>query len=1272
MLKRFILIFFVCGFSVLNAQINVSLNWYNTLGQVTKEDSIGFLNFEGAQNSDEYGYLPQYYTYVPINQGDFGNVDFSVTLKNQKWEPLPVNTNQQIQGMDFISDSAIIEHYVTMSRGNGALDITVIPLRKNGNVIEGLKSFTVDIVKQPVVKLKSATLDKTDYFKQSSALATGKWVKVAIKNTGIYKLTYSDINSMGLDPNTVKIYGNGGQVLDKFIANYKYDDLNEVAVWVEKGSDGVFNNGDYILFYAVGTYKWTWDDASQQFVQTQHPFSDKAYYFLTSGSGSLKELKTKPDTINDADDEVTTFVDYAVYEPMAENLLDSGDDWYGPKMDEGTTQTVSFSFPTISTNDESKVYVSYVARSLEARSSVYVNYNDGLLGSLSIPSTVSSEISIFAYTRDLDKIFTPVSSDINIILQLFSADNSATGWIDFVRVNVVRPLQMIGDELQFRYPYNTGQGKSHRFTVEGASANTVVLDVTDRLNIEKVATSNTNGTISFMDDASSLRNYVALNPKGSFPKPEVIGDVENQNLHAKTGVDMVIVSNKDFLGEGMAQDLYDMHTSEGLKVLIVTPEQIYNEFSCGQPDVTAIRWFMKMLYDRGTDNENRLKYLLIFGDGTFDNRPGVDLERNRVITFESDESLHQANTYVTDDYYGILDDAEGSLGNSDKVDIGIGRYPVYTIEEAKAMVAKSKYYNENLNRNMWKNSVTFVADDGDGNTHMRDANLMADKVMRLHPDMVVDKILLDAYQQVIDASGPSYPDANKALERDLQKGVLLLNYSGHGGITGLTDEKIVTKNMVKALSNLNNLPVWVTATCEFSRFDMKESTSAGEWVLLSQGGGGVSLFTTTRLVFSSSNYTINNNFFDYAFTLDNSGEPYRLGDICRETKSHTGTGANKRKFMLLGDPALRMLQPQLTVKTSSVNGNISFETDNDTIAALESATVSGYIEDLNGDTATFFNGDVYIKVYDKISTITTLMNDAADYINSGPLTFKLWDKAIFNGKAKVEDGKFEFEFMIPKEINYMVGSGRIVYYATSEDAEAKGYTEEIKIGGFNDNFIADDAGPELSLYLNSTGFTNGASVSSNPLFFADIVDQSGINTSGLGIGHDIMLTLDDDPYQAYILNDYFQPLIGSSEGQVRYKLSNLDEGEHTLHFRVWDIYNNSSSAELKFVVDKNDKPDITKVTCYPNPAMSYVNFEFDHNRPESVLDIQIDIFSTNGQLINTLSQIAYSADNTSNPLNWDLTDMSGRKVNRGIYFYRVRISQNGKESLGAAQKLIVN
>ncbi|MFB6319180.1 type IX secretion system sortase PorU [Saccharicrinis sp. FJH54] len=1270
MIKSFILLLFVCVFSVLNAQINVELNWYNTQGQVTREDSVGFLNFEGAYNADQYGFLPQYYTSIPLNDGEKENYTFQVALTNKKWEAMQIDAGDQIQGSEYITDSALLDHYVTVSRRNVSLDISVVPLRKNGTAIEGLKSFTIVINKQPLIKMKSAAVEKKDYFKPSSTLATGKWIKVAVKETGFYKLSYSDISGMGLDPKTVKVYGNGGEVLDKFIANYKYDDLNEVAVWVEKGSDGVFNGGDYILFYAVGTYKWEWDKASQQFVHTQHPFSDRAYYFLTSGSGSTKELASKPDTVDISSDEVTTFVDYDVYEPMTENLLESGDDWYGPKMDEGTTRSVSFSFPTISTSAEANVYVSYVARSVKHGSNVYIRYNDNTLGTLSVPSTVESELSYVGYQRDLNRPFMPSASDINIDVQLLNTDESATGWIDFVRLNVVRPLQMTGDELQFRYPYNTGSGMSHHFKLSGVSANTAVIDVTDRLNIEKVTTTYTNGSLTFNDDASVLRNYVAINLGGSFPKPEVIGEVENQNLHAERDIDMVILSSKDFLGEGMAQDLYDLHSSDGLNVLLVTPEQIYNEFSCGQPDVTAIRWFMKMLYDRGTTDENTLKYLLIFGDGTYDNRPGEKTEQNKIITFESDESLWQSNTYVTDDYFGILDDSEGDLGNGDKVDIGIGRYPVYTVEQAKAMVNKSKYYDENLNRNMWKNSVTFVADDGDHNIHMRDANLMADKVMRMHPEMVVDKILLDAYQQVVEASGPSYPDANKALERDLQKGVLLLNYSGHGGITGLTDEKIVTKNMIKALSNLNNLPVWVTATCEFSRFDMKESTSAGEWVLLSQNGGGVSLFTTTRLVFSSSNYTINSNFFDYAFKQNASGEPLRLGDICRETKSHTGTGANKRKFMLLGDPALKMLQPELTVKTSAINGNTNFRTGNDTVAALESAVVSGYIEDLNGDTATFFNGDVYIKIYDKISTITTLMNDAGDY--DDPLTFKLWDKTIFNGKAQVTDGKFEFGFMVPKEINYMVGNGRMVYYATSESAEARGYTEDIKIGGFNDNFIADDAGPDLQLYLNSTGFTDGASVSSEPLFFADILDQSGINTSGAGIGHDILLILDDDPNQSYILNDYFQPVVGSSEGQVRYKLSNLTEGEHTLFFRVWDIYNNSSSATLSFVVDKNDKPDITMVKCYPNPANSFVNFEFDHNRPESVLDIRIDIYSSNGQLINTLNQIAYSSDNTANPFYWDLKDMSGRKVNRGIYFYRVRITSNGKESLGSAQKLVVN
>lgn len=1262
-----ILLLFIIAHTI-KSQENVELKWIDSPEQYTAEDSVYYLNFENAQNAENFSLLPQYTTVIPLKGSGYSDMNFDVNLMNQKWEAIPAFVPTNFQGNEVLTNDPVVEHFVGVSRKEYSLDVSVIPLRKRNGIVERLTSFTIQINEKPVARLKST--NNSSVFKNTSVLASGKWVKVSIEKTGFYKLTYSDISGMGLDPKTVKVYGNGGEMLDIYIANYAYDDLEETSVFIEKGSDGIFNSGDYILFYAHGPNKWAWNNTKSEFIHTQNSFSDKAYYFITSDAGATKEVMLKPDTIGSVNDTVTWFTDYAVYEPMIKNLLSSGDDWYGDKMIPGQKFSKQFSFPTILENKQAKVSVAYCARSEVSSSIVSVGVDDANAGQFSIVKASKSLIGTYAYEREFIHTFYPKNKAIDFSILFDNTDRGATGWLNYIRVNVKRPLEISGDELFFRNPDKYQFGYKRRFEITNAAQNISVFDITDRHNIERVNAQLNGSVLSFNDDASGIREYVALNTNGSFPKPKIEGEIENQNLHALENIDMVILSPKEFLGEGMAQDLYELHGNQGLNVLLVTPEEIYNEFSSGQRDITAIRWFLKMLYDRGTDEDNLLKYLLIFGDGTYDNRAQSDNEHNKIMTYQSDESLHQANTFVSDDYYGILDDHEGSLGSNDKVDIGIGRYPVYNIQEAKAMVTKTKYYLQNLNRSMWKNTVCFVADDGDNNTHMYDANRMADKVMQNHPDMIVDKILLDAYQQVIESSGPSYPDANKTLDKNINKGVVLLNYSGHGGVSGLTDEKIITKNIINNFTNLNNLPVWVTATCEFSRFDEFETT-AGEYVLLSEQGGGVSLFTTTRVVFSSSNYTINNNFFDFALKYDNEGKPLTLGEICRLTKSKTGTGANKRKFVLLGNPALRMALPTLSVRTKSINGNADFETNNDTISALETVSIEGEVALENGDVASFFNGEVFIKVYDKISSITTLMNDPNDY-RSGPMNFKLWDKVIFNGKVEVKNGAFQFQFMVPKEIDYKLGNGRIVYYATYEDFEAKGYTENIKVGGFYDDFRADDLGPDIDMYLNSTGFTNGSTVSSNPLFVANITDQSGINTAGVGIGHDILLVLDDDPMQSYVLNDYYSPVDGFSQGIVKYKFENLSEGEHSLKFRIWDIYNNSSTQTITFYVDNSDSPDVGNVHCYPNPANSYVNFVFEHNRPEAVLDVSIHIYASDGKSINRLDEKLYSVGNRIEPINWDLTDATGRKVNKGLYFYRIVIKTDGRTSSGKAQKLIVN
>ncbi len=1265
-MRNIILIFvlILLPLSLLAQTTQVELKWGDVLTEVLGDDTLHVLQFDGAVLAEDEGMLPRYHAVFPLT-GPADEASFTVEISDKVWQQ---NKVVSFSGKELLTTSEGLEYHVVSSRKKYALEVWVTPIRKNGNAIETLSSFAISVTRKAAIRSKSASL-ATDFAEQS-LLSTGTWKKISIARTGIYKLTYSDLKGMGLDPDNIRLFGYGGPMLDIKFIDRKYDDLQENALYYNDGGDGKMNEGDFVLFYGLGPVGWSYSSAKNEFIHVTHKYADKAIYFLSSDHGKGKRIENAPETVGDAVMEVRNFTDYDVWEPEVNNLLSSGMEWFGVDIKGNESVSRSFSFDDVVTDEDAQLSFSVVSRTENSSANLSFYMNDNLLGSTSVSISSKGNTGDYAKKANVTYFAKPSSGNLNLKWNYLSTDETATGNVNYFRVNVRRQLKFKSAFLAFRDEKSLGNGIAN-FVIQSTSSDVLVLDVTEPTAAALMPASFSNNQTTFKTDVNVLKEFVAFNPKGSFEKPSIVGDVKNQNLHGLPQVDMVIIAHPDFLES--AEDLSELHAAEGIRSHIVTPEQIYNEFSSGQADITAFRWFLKMFYDRAVGEDDMIRYLLLFGDGTFDNMGRNEKSKsfNFIPTYQSVESLNMSTTYVSDDYYGMLDATEGEMGNYDRVDIGVGRLPVSSVKQAKDLVSKIKYYTENRKRNSWKNTVCFVGDDEDNNIHMRDANRMADKVMNEHPEMVVNKILLDAFQQTAEASGQRYPEAEAQVEQSMQQGVLLWNYSGHGGETGLTEEQIMTKKKVKDYENLSNLPVWVTATCEFSRFDLYTETTAGEHVLLSPIGGGVGLFTTTRIVYSSSNFTINNNFFDYVFETDEKGRQNRLGDVCRLTKAATGTGVNKRKFLLLGDPALKMHYPTLDVQTSAINGIEVGEGISDTISALETLSIKGFIQTESGDTAHDFNGFVYSQVFDKMKSISTINNDNASEDTWSPLTFNLWQDLVFTGKSEVVNGKFEFSFKLPKEINYEFGKGRIVYYASSDQAEANGYYENVVIGGFSDNAVADESGPSLTMYMNQPDFVDGGVVNPDPLLVVEIMDENGISTAGSGIGHDIVVMLDEDPGTLTVLNTYYEAINGNTEGNVKYKFSDLSEGEHTLFFRVWDIYNNSTVKEISFVVEANEIPDVTSLTCYPNPARDVVEFVFEHDRPESVLEITVEIFSVNGQKMAVLDAYSYSSSNKIDPIEWDLTGGNGLKVNPGIYLYRTVIKVNDKQSVGATKKLIV-
>ena len=676
--------------------------------------------------------------------------------------------------------------------------------------------------------------------------------------------------------------------------------------------------------------------------------------------------------------------------------------------------------------------------------------------------------------------------------------------------------------------------------------------------------------------------------------------------------------------------------------IVVTPQQIYNEFSSGMQDVSAIRDFLKHQYDK---ENSALKYLLLFGDGSYDPKNRVENNTNFIVTYQSANSTHPTQTYVTDDYFGLLDDDEGLFIN-DLVDIGIGRFPVATLKDANVLVDKVERYYEKSSFGSWRNDVAFIADDGDandGNTHMWQADSLANHLADNYDEINIQKIYLDNYYQESTPGGPRSSATQSAINNKVDKGALLINYTGHGGPLGWTQERILEVDQINKWSNIDNLPLFMTATCKFSYFDNPEEKSAGEYVLLNENGGAIALLSTTRLVFVGPNYNLNTKFIQNIFKKQDDEFP-RLGDLFKTTKVLSGTSANNRNFTLLGNPALRLAYPKYDVRTTIVS---------DTLKALSEVTIEGEIEE-DGFFISDFNGTIYPTVYDKELIKTTLGQESCT-----PMPYRDQNNILYKGAATVKDGKFSFSFIVPKDIAYNYGAGKISYYAVSDDeipVDASGSEKEFVIGGSAENVVYDYDEAELSLFINTRTFKDGGITDENPILIADVFDESGINTVGNGIGHDIIAVLDGNTSNPYVLNDFYEAAKDDfTKGIINFPFYNLEKGEHTLTLKVWDVFNNSSEATISFVVSDENEFTIADYITYPNPFSTSTDIYFQHNKPNQNLGVVLEIYSITGVLVKRFEETYNDDGYRVGPINWNGKDEYGGNLSAGMYIAKLNI-----------------
>ena len=1109
-------------------------------------------------------------------------------------------------------------------------------------------------------------------YKPNSVLASGNWYKIGVVKDGVYRLDVAFLNSMGINTSalssaSIRMFSNNPGMLAEANAGWYIDDLVEIPIMVSDGGDGLFNSNDQVFFYGSASHIWKKDSVNKRFTHETNIYSDTCYYFLTIGSNGSR-IPDQP-SMSQGSVIIGSYNDRLFHELDTINLLSSGKEWFGEEFMDAPGKTLNrtfnFSLPGIDSNTPILITSDCIARSVNVASRFDVQVNNAMVQQITIPAAGNGQYDKFAHQMNVTSTAIATSPNVSINYTYVPGGFNSQGWLNYFELHARRKLDASGGQLLFR-DWNSIGNHIGKFSITANINGLIVWDITDPLSPIRIQGTQNGSQYEFNNDCSRLREYIAFNNANAFI-PVSKSVVQNQNIHASSFVDHIIVSHVSLMSE--AERLAAFHRARGLRVLVVSSAAVFNEFSAGRKDPVAIRNMIKMFYDRATLTGDKPKTVLFFGDASFDPKNRVFNNTDLVPSYESGVSLDPLGTYVSDDFFGFLDDNEDI--NSGLVttilDVGIGRIPARNANEAKNIVDKVYAYHSSESFGPWRTNLTLIADDEDLNLHLEDAETIASTVTSNNL-FNQQKIYFDAFQQTSTPAGERYPAVNDAINGRMFNGTLIWNYSGHGGAQRLAEETVVDKNSIPLWKNKNRLPLLVTATCDVAPFDNPFINSLGEEMIFRQNAGAIALMTTTRLVFAASNRIMNEAYMRHAIIPDMNGIHKTLGEAVRVAKNELYQSVtdvtNNRKFTLLGDPAMTLGFPRYKIKTTSINGISA----GDTLNAGEHTVIEGEVTDHNGNLINAFNGTVYPVVFDKPVQITTKGNDATSLIT----TFNSFSTVLFRGKATVSNGKFRFEFKVPKDINYSFGKGRLSYYADDGNTDAGDADMEIMIGGGSAAISNDREGPVISAWINDKRFVNGSMVNESPVLILELADSSGINTSGMGVGHDISVMIDNDNSKFYVMNDNYEADVDDfRKGTVRFQLPVLSPGLHSLKVRAWDTMNNSSEIIIELTVANDEKLVITRVLNYPNPFTTRTQFWFEHNRPGEDLFVQIHIYSLSGRIIRTLEKTINTTGNRSIELEWNARDEFGDRVARGVYIYRIVVQSRGIRSKSVIEKLVV-
>ncbi|MDL2141478.1 type IX secretion system sortase PorU [Flavobacterium tructae] len=1154
----------------------------------------------------------------------------------------------------------------TTSRDLKQVFLSLSPIVKEGNSFKRIRSFSYKKTTDSAAKNNNTSSFQKANTIYNSVLATGDWYRFYIEKSGVYKISRSFLQSLGFDPGKtdprrIKIYGNGGKMLPLANNTYYPEDLAENAIQIVGETDGVFNNEDYILFYGEGVENWSTESQTNL-----NLYDTKSYYYITTTGGDGKRIAPLNQPTGNSTLELNTFDDYQFHEIDKINIAHLGRQWCGESFDITQEQEFSFNFPNIDTSVPVKIELK-AASAAYTPTSFSISANGQNIGNLNFQAlALNSDIKYYNQELPSNAAFTGAE---NVKIKLTYNNNGvpgSKGYLDFINLTAKRKLLGIGKQFRFQYNLAGSTPGIANYTIGNAAAISQIWDVTDPTNTLKIENNN-QANLSFKASLGEIRTYIALDPADYYaPLKESQPKVANQNLkgtlfrnaqNSFQDIDYIIVTPKNLVSQ--AEKLATFHRiNSNLNVKVIPLENIYQEFSSGKQDVAAIRNCIRYLYNNASASEKRLKYVNLFGDASFDYKDRITNNTNIVPVYQSviSNSTGEAS-FASDDFYGLMDANEGVVvfpfGG---IDIAVGRMLISDNAQAAEMVNKVLEYHDQKSFGNWRNNIVMVSDDSDRSSDaslQSRQNTLADAISTQKPFLNVEKIFLDAYTQEASAGGSRYPKARTDIFNAFEKGALVFNYLGHGGEDGLAAERIWEKSDGQNLNNQYKYPLFITITCEFSRFDDPTRPTAGEYTFWNPKGGAISMLTTIRAIgqYNAENFNdnLNKNLFSYG-----SNQYTSIAEALRISKNENPSSSSNVIFYI-GDPALMLAIPKPKINLTKIN-DIAISQPIPDFKSLSKIKITGEITDENNTLLSNYNGELATAIFDKLITTSTLNNDGY----SPAMSFKILGETIFRGNASVTNGQFEFSFVVPRDIRIPVDYGRISFYARKNQTleNQSGYNTNIKIGGINENAPQDNISPKVKLYMNDETFVSGGITNESPFLLAFLEDENGINTAS-GIGHDITAVLDGDVSNPFVLNDYYQTKLDDyTNGNLRFPLRNLAAGMHTITFTAWDVYNNPVTSEIQFIVVGNESLTLTHVLNYPNPFSTYTQFWFSHNRPYEPLDVQVQVMTITGKVVWTKNQIVTTEGFLSRDITWDGKDNFGDRIGKGVYIYKLTVKSN--------------